>query len=97
MHSHHHTADASSCMLQAVSLALSCLSYDFIGTCTDESSEDLGTIQVLPCPCHTELVIIGVCLNPSSAAGSARPTRLPVGLCTRHGLHVDHRKDCVQR
>lgn len=32
--------------LQAVALALSCLSYDFIGTCLDESSEDLGTIQV---------------------------------------------------
>ena len=32
--------------VQAVALALSCLSYDFIGTCLDESSEDLGTIQV---------------------------------------------------
>lgn len=32
--------------LQAVSLALQCLSFDFVGTCLDESSEDLGTIQV---------------------------------------------------
>ena len=29
-----------------MTLALSCLSYDFIGTCLDESSEDLATIQV---------------------------------------------------
>lgn len=32
--------------LQAVQLALQCLSFDFVGTCLDESSEDLGTIQV---------------------------------------------------
>ncbi|CAK0751589.1 hypothetical protein CVIRNUC_002079 [Coccomyxa viridis] len=31
---------------QAVAVALQCLSYDFVGTCLDESSEDLGTIQV---------------------------------------------------
>ena len=31
---------------QAVQLALQCLSFDFVGTCLDESSEDLGTIQV---------------------------------------------------
>lgn len=31
---------------QAVSVALACLSYDFVGTCLDESSEDLGTIQI---------------------------------------------------
>ena len=31
---------------QAVGLAAACLSYDFVGTCLDESSEDLGTIQV---------------------------------------------------
>lgn len=31
---------------QAVQLALSCLSFDFVGTCLDESSEDLGTIQI---------------------------------------------------
>ena len=34
--------------LQAVSLALAALSFDFVGTCLDESSEDLGTIQVGP-------------------------------------------------
>ena len=33
-------------MLQAVALALACLSYDFVGTSMDDSSEDLGTIQV---------------------------------------------------
>lgn len=31
---------------QAVNLALATLSFDFVGTCLDESSEDLGTIQV---------------------------------------------------
>lgn len=31
---------------QASSLALACLSFDFVGTCVDESSEDLGTIQI---------------------------------------------------
>lgn len=31
---------------QALALALKCLSYDFVGTSLDESSEDLGTIQV---------------------------------------------------
>jgi len=30
---------------QAVQLALGCLSFDFVGTCLDESAEDLGTIQ----------------------------------------------------
>lgn len=35
------------CTLQAISLALAALSFDFVGTCLDESSEDLGTIQVL--------------------------------------------------
>ena len=35
------------CRVQAMTLALGCLSYDFIGTCLDESSEDLATIQVL--------------------------------------------------
>jgi len=31
---------------QAASLVLRCLSYDFVGTSLDESSEDMGTIQV---------------------------------------------------
>lgn len=31
---------------QGLSLALGCLSFDFVGTCLDESAEDLGTIQV---------------------------------------------------
>jgi exportin-7 len=30
----------------AVQLALACLSFDFVGTCLDESSEDVGTIQI---------------------------------------------------
>lgn len=33
---------------QGLSLALQCLSFDFVGTCLDESAEDLGTIQVPP-------------------------------------------------
>lgn len=32
--------------LQALLLALQCLSFDFVGTCLDDSSEDFGTIQV---------------------------------------------------
>ena len=31
---------------QAIALALKCVSFDFVGTSLDESSEDLGTIQV---------------------------------------------------
>ena len=31
---------------QAMSVALCCLSFDFVGTCVDESAEDLGTIQI---------------------------------------------------
>lgn len=31
---------------QTISLALRCLSFDFVGTSLDESTEDLGTIQV---------------------------------------------------
>ena len=30
----------------ALSLVLACLSFDFVGTCLDESADDLGTIQV---------------------------------------------------
>ena len=30
----------------ALSLVLACLSFDFVGTCFDESADDLGTIQV---------------------------------------------------
>lgn len=33
-------------LIQAIALALACLSYDFVGTSNDDSSEDLGTIQV---------------------------------------------------
>jgi hypothetical protein len=33
---------------QAVQLALGTLSFDFVGTCLDESTEDLGTIQARP-------------------------------------------------
>ncbi len=31
---------------QCLKLALGCLSYDFIGTSVDESTEDVGTVQV---------------------------------------------------
>jgi len=33
---------------QAITLSLKCLSFDFVGTSLDESSEDLGTIQIPP-------------------------------------------------
>lgn len=39
---------------QAVSLVLACLSYDFVGTSSDDSSEDLGTIQV-PSPWRSQV------------------------------------------
>lgn len=42
----HGTAADEKLKEQAVQLALQCLSFDFVGTCLDESSEDLGTIQV---------------------------------------------------
>ena len=31
----------------ALSLSLKCLSFDFVGTSIDESSEEFGTVQVL--------------------------------------------------
>ena len=31
---------------QCLKLALACLSYDFFGTCSDETTEDVGTVQV---------------------------------------------------
>ena len=31
---------------QSLKLTLACLSYDFIGTSVDESTEDVGTVQV---------------------------------------------------
>jgi hypothetical protein len=34
------------CFLQGLTLALSCLSFDFVGTCLDDSAEDMSTIQV---------------------------------------------------
>ena len=34
------------CMEQAMALSLACLSFDFVGTCIDDSTEDLGTIQI---------------------------------------------------
>lgn len=43
---------------QSVNLALATLSFDFVGTCLDESSEDLGTIQVplrAACPVYGHL------------------------------------------
>ncbi len=42
----HEVKRALDVCVQAVSLALQCLSFDFVGTCLDESAEDLGTIQV---------------------------------------------------
>ncbi|GKA48195.1 exportin-7-A isoform X1 [Tanacetum coccineum] len=33
----------------ALSLALKCLSYDFVGTSIDESSDEFGTVQALEC------------------------------------------------
>jgi hypothetical protein len=39
-------ASADKLREQALQLALSCLSFDFVGTCLDESGEDLATIQV---------------------------------------------------
>jgi hypothetical protein len=49
----HGTAADEKLKEQAVQLALQCLSFDFVGTCLDESSEDLGTIQVPSGEPHT--------------------------------------------
>ena len=49
-------ADAATRSSQAISLALAALSFDFVGTCLDESSEDLGTIQVLTMSGRVQLV-----------------------------------------
>lgn len=40
------TTGVDSLREQAVLVALACLSFDFVGTCVDESAEDLGTIQI---------------------------------------------------
>lgn len=50
---------------QAMSLALACLSFDFVGTCVDESSEDLGTIQIPSAwrPSIEELGTLGIFLD----------------------------------
>ena len=42
------TEDSDESKLQklAVSLSLSCLSFDFLGTSFDESSDEIGTVQV---------------------------------------------------
>lgn len=40
-------AVASKLQELALSLSLKCLSFDFVGTSLDESSEEFGTVQVL--------------------------------------------------
>lgn len=35
----------------ALSLSLKCLSFDFVGTSVDESSDEFGTVQVSACFC----------------------------------------------
>lgn len=35
----------------ALSLALKCLSFDFVGTSVEESSDEFGTVQVPACFC----------------------------------------------
>lgn len=37
----------------ALSLSLKCLSFDFVGTSIDESSEEFGTVQVFTCFCFS--------------------------------------------
>eukprot|EP00951_Prasinocladus_malaysianus_P012229 scaffold91009_cov49-Prasinocladus_malaysianus.AAC.3 len=55
---------------QGLSLALQCLSFDFVGTCLDESAEDLGTIQSFS-ECG---FMSGVASGPSDLAASDRGT-----------------------
>lgn len=43
---HHYTVSGVLKEL-TLSLALKCLSFDFIGTSVDESSEEFGTLQVI--------------------------------------------------
>lgn len=53
---------------QALSLSLKCLSFDFVGTSLDESSEEFGTVQVYKLPiirkleCCTLSFILGLLL-----------------------------------
>lgn len=72
---------------QAVGLALAALSFDFVGTCLDESSEDLGTIQVpalLEASCIERSVQCrcgDACRHPSWPSGPASVTYAFVMTC----------------
>ena len=51
--------------LQAVGLSLACLSFDFFGTCMDDSSEDLSTIQVHPAEGFQSGTPFASCMSPA--------------------------------
>jgi hypothetical protein len=60
---------------QALKLTLGCLSYDFIGTSIDESSEDVGTVQARPPPpLPPSLLLPPLPLNPSPPLLSLPPS-----------------------
>ena len=58
-------------LVQAIALALACLSYDFVGTSNDDSSEDLGTIQVGVVYTHMLCVCVFAKLTPDAYSGYA--------------------------
>ena len=47
---------------QCLKLTLACLSYDFFGTSSDETTEDVGTVQVCVCVCVCVCVFVCVCV-----------------------------------
>lgn len=63
---------------QAIHLALQCLSFDFVGTCLDESSEDLGTIQVPSGGCCMLASAFGFCCRWVGGRCPAAPAALPL-------------------
>lgn len=65
--------------MQAVQLALQCLSFDFVGTCLDESSEDLGTIQVPSGEIQLPTTAQGLCWAASAGVHGCMVLRADVG------------------
>ncbi len=56
---------------QCLKLALGCLSYDFIGTSVDESTEDVGTVQV-----RMTVLYMVYCASHPEDAGTWHATHL---------------------
>ena len=66
--------------VQGLALALSCLSYDFVGTCADDSSEDMTTIQV----CWL-LLAVGCCKHSRCVLAAFGVTTITWCVCIAEG------------